>query len=213
MSTGLDQRRTVSRLALATAIVTLLAVLSLIIFYALGGPFGLINDAANGLIGMLSLALAWRWVRNRRSGLSTLGIAAAALIQPGQRVGLGSGKAAWAYVRALGKRVRDEKLDWNRISIDELNACYSSLSFFDAAGMRFHLPAFLIAELNGTYHQDMSLQLANLNDYTIAQYGLLSPAQRAAIRAYLQFMLGDPRYAFSHAQIKRALDEYWTDQL
>lgn len=79
MSTGLDQRRTVSRLALATAIVTLLAVLSLIIFYALGGPFGLINDVANGLIGLLSLALAWRWVRNRRSGLSTLGIAAAAL--------------------------------------------------------------------------------------------------------------------------------------
>ncbi|MFL6581346.1 MAG: DUF6714 family protein [Burkholderiales bacterium] len=110
-------------------------------------------------------------------------------------------------------RVRDEKLDWNRISIDELNACYSSLSFFDAAGMRFHLPAFLIAELNGTYHQDMSLQLAYLNDYTIAQYGLLSPAQRAAIRAYLEYILCDPRYAFSHAQIKRALDEYWTDQL
>jgi hypothetical protein len=79
MSTSLDQRRTVSRLALATAIVTLLAVLSLIIFYALGGPFGLINDVANGLIGLLSLALAWRWVRNRRNGLSTLGIAAAAL--------------------------------------------------------------------------------------------------------------------------------------
>src|SRR4051812_15835204 len=110
-------------------------------------------------------------------------------------------------------RARDEKLDWSRISIDELNACYSSLSFFDAEGMRFHLPAFLIAELNGTYHHDMSLQLAYLNDYTIAQCGLLSRAQRAAIRAYLQFMLGDPRYAFSHAQIKRALDEYWTDQL
>jgi ribose 5-phosphate isomerase A len=43
--------------------------------------------------------------------LEKLGIAAAALIQPGQRVGLGSGKAAWAYVRPLGKRVRDEKLD------------------------------------------------------------------------------------------------------
>ena len=108
-------------------------------------------------------------------------------------------------------RARDEKLDWSRISTDELNACYSSLSFFDAKGMRFHLPAFLIAELGGTYHQDMSLQLAYLNDYTIAQYGLLSPNQRAAIRAYLGFILRDSRYAFSHAQIKRALDEYWTD--
>ena len=80
MSTSVDQRRTVSRLALGTAIVTLLAVVSLIIFYALGDlTFGLINDVANGLIGLLSLALAWRWVRNRRSGLSTLAIAAAAL--------------------------------------------------------------------------------------------------------------------------------------
>jgi hypothetical protein len=76
-STGVDQR--VSRTALATAIVTLVAVLSLIIFYAAGGPFGLINDVANGLIGLLSLALAWLWVRNRRSGWSTLALAAAAL--------------------------------------------------------------------------------------------------------------------------------------
>jgi hypothetical protein len=50
-----------------------------------------------------------------------------------------------------------------------LNACYSSLSFFDAEGMRFPLPAFLIAELNGGYLQDMSFQLAYLNDYSIGQ--------------------------------------------
>ena len=56
-----------------------MAVLSLIIFYTVGGPFGFINDAANGLIGLLSLALAWLWVRNRRSGWSTLAVGAAAL--------------------------------------------------------------------------------------------------------------------------------------
>jgi hypothetical protein len=80
VSTSLDQRPTVvSRVALATAVVSLLAVLSLIIFYAVGGPFGLLNDVANGLIGLLSLALAWLWVRNRRGGWSTLAIAFAAL--------------------------------------------------------------------------------------------------------------------------------------
>jgi hypothetical protein len=98
-------------------------------------------------------------------------------------------------------RANDEKDDWSRISIDELNACYSSLSFFDAAGMRFHLPAFLIADLNGGYLQDMSFQLAFLNDYSIAQYALLSPAQRKAVSAYLQFMLEDEsgRILSSHA--------------
>jgi hypothetical protein len=80
VSTSLDQRPTVvSRVALATAVVSLLAVLSLIIFYAVGGPFGFLNDVANGLIGVLSLALAWLWVRNRRGGWSTLAIACAAL--------------------------------------------------------------------------------------------------------------------------------------
>jgi hypothetical protein len=80
VSTSLDQRPTVvSRVALATAVVSLLAVLSLISSYAVGGPFGFLNDVANGLIGLLSLALAWLWVRNRRGGWSTLAIAFASL--------------------------------------------------------------------------------------------------------------------------------------
>ena len=80
VSTSLDQRSTVvGRVALATALVSLLAVLSLIIFYAVGGPFGFLNDVANGLIGVLSLALAWLWVRNSRGGWSTLAIAFASL--------------------------------------------------------------------------------------------------------------------------------------
>jgi hypothetical protein len=80
VSTSLDQRPTVvGRVALATAVVSLLAVLSLITFYAVGGAFGFLNDVANGLIGLLSLALAWLWVRNRRGGWSTLAIAFASL--------------------------------------------------------------------------------------------------------------------------------------
>ena len=108
-------------------------------------------------------------------------------------------------------RAQDEKNDWSRITTDELNGCYSSLSFFDAEGMRFHLPAFLIAALNGDYLQDLSFQLAHLNDYSIGQYALLSAAQRQAVRACLMFMLEDESYAFSHPQIERALNEYWTD--
>jgi ribose 5-phosphate isomerase A len=43
--------------------------------------------------------------------LEKIGGIAAGLITGGQRVGLGSGKAALAFVRALGRRVREEKLD------------------------------------------------------------------------------------------------------
>lgn len=43
--------------------------------------------------------------------LDVLGLQAARLVCNHQRVGLGSGKASLAFVRALGKRIRDEKLD------------------------------------------------------------------------------------------------------
>jgi hypothetical protein len=79
LGTDVD-RRHISRLALVTAVVNWLGVLSLIIFFAVGGgPFGFINDVANGLVGLLSLALALLWVPDRRSRWSTLAIAAATL--------------------------------------------------------------------------------------------------------------------------------------
>jgi hypothetical protein len=80
LGTDLDRRHTISRLALATAAVQWLGVLSLIIFFAIGGgPFGFINDVANGLVGLLSLALAWFWVPGVRTRSTMLGIAAAIL--------------------------------------------------------------------------------------------------------------------------------------
>lgn len=41
----------------------------------------------------------------------------------------------------------DEKLNWQTISLPALNNYYNNLSFFDAKGMRFHLPTFIIADI------------------------------------------------------------------
>jgi hypothetical protein len=80
LGTEVDRPPAISRLALVTAVVQWLGVLSLIILFAVGGgPFGFINDVANGLVGLLSLALAWLWVPGLRTRSSTLGIAAATL--------------------------------------------------------------------------------------------------------------------------------------
>src|SRR5438046_507176 len=56
-------------------------------------------------------------------------------------------------------RSQDEKEDWSKIPVDALNNCYSSLSFFDAEGLRFHLPAYLIADLEGLYQFDVLFHL------------------------------------------------------
>ena len=107
-------------------------------------------------------------------------------------------------------RASDEKEDWARISVGDLNRCNSSLSFFDADGMRFHLPAYLIADLHGTYNFGMAFCLTHPHDYD-HYFGLLSPAQRQAVRAFLLHILSDPNYEFERPNILLALEDYWTD--
>jgi hypothetical protein len=42
-----------------------------------GGPFGFLNDVTNGVVGVLSMALAWFWVSDRSARWSRVGLAAA----------------------------------------------------------------------------------------------------------------------------------------
>ena len=41
-------------------------------------------------------------------------------------------------------RRKDEKNDWSKIPVDDLFDAESSFSFFDAKGLRFHLPQFML---------------------------------------------------------------------
>ena len=54
--------------------------------------------------------------------LNAIGNIAASLIQNGQKVGLGSGKASHAFVRMLGKRIRNNHLDIIGIPTSESTA-------------------------------------------------------------------------------------------
>jgi len=74
--------------------------------------------------------------------------------------------------------------------------------------MRFHLPAFMTAELRGEYHSDLAFILTQVSDYS-RYYSALNQAQRAVVRDYLRFLRDDPGYAFSRPHIERALQGYW----
>lgn len=108
-------------------------------------------------------------------------------------------------------RLSDEKDDWSRIPCDALNECPSSLSFFDAEGMRFHLPAYLLGALSGAYRHDVTFCLTDLGELHQRQFSALSDAQRAAVREFLKYVAEEDDYAFSRPNIFRALDEYWTE--
>lgn len=108
-------------------------------------------------------------------------------------------------------RAKDEKEDWRRIPIKALRECNSSLSFFDAEGMRFHLPAYLMADLRGEYGFGMAFCLAHLSGHRLGQFALLSPPQRAAVRLFLLHLLDERDHKRDRPHIERALAEYWTE--
>ena len=132
----------------------------------------------------------------------------------GNGIGLWQGQAIDDYAdgqTTATARLRDEKRDWRAISVDDLNRCHSSLSFFDAEGMRFHLPAFILAELNGTLLSGVVFNLTSLDDYNRKQFAVLSDAQRKAVREALLIFKDDPNFEFERPAIKSALAEYWTE--
>ncbi len=110
-------------------------------------------------------------------------------------------------------KINDEKFHWDQISSSLLNEHYTSLSFFDAKGMRFHLPAFMIAEIKGEYRFGMSFSLTHLSDYTRSQFKLLNEKQREVVKLFLEYLLMDSNYEFEKPTIERAIENYWSTAL
>ena len=130
----------------------------------------------------------------------------------GKGIGLWQGQALDDYAdkkTIAAYRARDEKTDWAAIPRENLNRCYSSLPFFDAEGMRFHLPAFLLAELEADFDQGVVFHLTDLSDYGRSKFALLSGTQRKAVREFLLLLKDDPSFSYEQSQIECALAEYW----
>ncbi len=132
----------------------------------------------------------------------------------GNGVGLRQAQGLDDYASAeklAAYRATDEKLDWSSIPADALYECNSSLSFFDAEGMRFHLPAYLLADLEGSYKFGMSFCLTDMGELHAKQFALLSPKERGAVRAFLKYISEEDNYQLQRPNILRALDEYWSN--
>jgi len=131
----------------------------------------------------------------------------------GEGVGLRQGQGLDDYADAqtlASYREQDEKRDWSAIPVADLEGYGSSLSFFDADGMRFHLPAYLVADLeNRLQTAGVLFHLFNLQHGAASRFDTLSPAQRDAVREYLLLRLSDPHREFERPMIEAALRDYW----
>lgn len=96
-------------------------------------------------------------------------------------------------------REQDEKLDWQKVPLKSLNRCFSSYNWLDAEGLRFYLPAMMLAEVSGDYGHTVGDRLASphLNE----RYNLLSAEQRQVVIDFLNWCLGYGEYGNSESQI------------
>lgn len=132
-------------------------------------------------------------------------------VQLGEGTGLHEAQGLDDYADAqtcAACRAKDEKTDWRRISIDDMNLCCSSLSFFDASGMRFHLPAFMQGDLDHQVNYDLIYHLTQSSALE-EKYALLNAAQRAVVINYLNLRLDDEDYRHEWEYIFNALLGYW----
>lgn len=131
----------------------------------------------------------------------------------GNGIGLRQGDAIDEYADEAtynARREEDEKFNWAAITAENLNKYYAALSYFDAEGMRFHIPAFIIADIEGKLGVDPVFHLTQLEDYSRGKLTLLSQTQRAAIREYLLLIKDDPNYRVDLPHIEMSLRDYWT---
>ena len=83
------------------------------------------------------------------------------------------------------------------------------MSYFDAQGMLFHLPAFIIAELNDKLNIGPILPLTSLAISTPDIFKLLNANQKRCVAMFLEWCAAQPEYDFDKPDIERALQGYW----
>lgn len=74
--------------------------------------------------------------------------------------------------------------------------------------MRFHLPAYLIADLEGMLNLSIIFHLCYVGHNISTRFGMLNQSQRNAVREFLWLRLAE-RDEFERPWIENALLEYW----
>jgi hypothetical protein len=110
---------------------------------------------------------------------------------------------------------------WQRIHPDFLELHHASLTFLNAAGFRYFLPAYLLVDLTGaasnanpvfalTY--GLHARYASAREHAMERMAGFSESERRVIVSYLEMVLGDGS-GFRSEEIQEALDSYWRPSL
>lgn len=145
-------------------------------------------------------------------------------VRLGEGIGLWQAQGIDDYAsetEILELRKKDEKNNWDNIKYEDLSICESSLSFFDAKGMRFHLPKFLIFDIleeeiskeNDIQAPEVLFTISNDLDseYQQARFSLFNPAQLKSVIAFLKYKLEnrvDNNSIYSSAELIEVIEKW-----
>jgi hypothetical protein len=115
-------------------------------------------------------------------------------------------------------RAPDEKHDWRKLIGDpglaEITGV-GGLSFYDAAGLHFHLPAYLSLAVTDFESVEASHVLGSLMfqltagcEYSLERFSVLDTAQRQCVREVLVFLRDE--YELVDAELDQAIEGYWS---
>lgn len=70
--------------------------------------------------------------------------------------------------------------------------------------MRFHLPAFLLADLRGEWRFNLTFYLCESSEEMQQKFALFNQAQREAVKAYLKWVASDRDFELHRDVIQNA---------
>jgi hypothetical protein len=125
------------------------------------------------------------------------------------------------------ERVRARTLDaaerWQDVPGADIEAAYDILSFLDAAGFRYYLPAYMVwslenfetSESRSVDHTIYSLALheePRLRQWQLGRFSVFDPRQAKAIARFLAFMAERSGGLADAAAAAAALADHWTER-
>ncbi len=130
-------------------------------------------------------------------------------------IGLHEAKAFDEYAGMQARmlyRQKDQVNDWSAIPVEELEFNSDNFAFFDPKGWRFHLPALLIAQLEGK-SVEITGYLTDFWDeekyeHLKKKFDILTAEQHNAVRNFLIEMLNEPESITFQEEFKKALSTY-----
>jgi hypothetical protein len=111
----------------------------------------------------------------------------------------------------------DERKDWKKLVDDpELEKIdgIGGLCFYDAKGLRFHLPAYMcltIHKPHANITESLMFTLTHLEAYNRERFSILTVEQRKAVKVFLTYIRYNTGFAFEYnfAEIEAAIRDYW----